>query len=317
LKLQNYKITKLHNPQRGYMLIMLMLVIALAAMALLAVLPQMAQQIRRNQEEEMRHRGTSYMRAIQHYYTKLGRYPSRIEDLEETNKIRFLRKRYKDPLSRDPKTGKEKDFKLLHMQDVNVVGGPQLGGGQPPVLPGQNGSPLTPGQATQPNAGPQTTPAEGQAPNAAGEEDSEPGNPATPQSNPTATPNSPSNPSGGSSAGNGFNGPVFGGGPILGVASTSKAKSIREFNKKNHYNEWIFIFDPNLQKTAGGLLVGPWQPPTTMGIPGAVPVGGQQPGPGGQATPGTGPGFSQPGGGQSPNPVSQPPQSPEQNAPQE
>src|SRR2546430_12537041 len=33
-----------------------------------------------------------------------------------------------------------------------------------------------------------------------------------------------------------FSGPVFGGGPIVGVASTSKDKSIREFNKKNHYD---------------------------------------------------------------------------------
>ncbi len=30
---------------------------------------------------------------------------------------------------------------------------------------------------------------------------------------------------------------VFGGGPIVGVASTSKAQSIREFNHKNHYNQ--------------------------------------------------------------------------------
>ena len=47
---------------------------------------------------------------------------------------------------------------------------------------------------------------------------------------------------------------MFGGGPILGVASTSKAKTIREFNKKNHYNEWLFIYDPNSDR--GGLLKG-------------------------------------------------------------
>ena len=37
----------------------------------------------------------------------------------------------------------------------------------------------------------------------------------------------------------------------------SKAKTIREYNKKNHYNDWIFIYDPTSDR--GGLLVGPWQ----------------------------------------------------------
>ena len=42
---------------------------------------------------------------------------------------------------------------------------------------------------------------------------------------------------------------VFGGGPIVGVASTSKAKSIREFNHKNHYNDWQFIYDPTMDRS--------------------------------------------------------------------
>src|SRR5271169_3284145 len=96
--LHNYPITKLPNRQSGYMLISLTLLMALAAIALLAVLPDMAQQIRRDQEEEMCHRGTQYMRALQHFYKKFGRYPTRVEELENTNNLRFLRRRYKDPL---------------------------------------------------------------------------------------------------------------------------------------------------------------------------------------------------------------------------
>src|SRR5271166_836849 len=114
LKLRNYKIAKLHDRSRGYMLITLMLALALIAMALLTLLPEIGQQIRRDREEEMRHRGTAYMRAIQHFYKKFGRYPSRIEELENTNNVRFLRKRYTDPMNRNPETGKEKDFKILH-----------------------------------------------------------------------------------------------------------------------------------------------------------------------------------------------------------
>jgi type II secretory pathway pseudopilin PulG len=72
------------------MLITLMLALALIMIALLAVLPDVGQQIRRDREEEMRHRGTAYMRAIQHFYRKFGRYPSRIEDLESGRSSRSL-----------------------------------------------------------------------------------------------------------------------------------------------------------------------------------------------------------------------------------
>src|ERR1700686_1046270 len=121
LKLQNRKLTKLQNRSRGYMLITLMLGFALIAIGLLAVLPEIGQQIRRDREEEVRPRGTAYMRAIQHFYKKNGRYPSRLEELENTNNIRFLRKRYKDPI-----TGK--DFKLLHVGEVQLTSAAGIAG---------------------------------------------------------------------------------------------------------------------------------------------------------------------------------------------
>src|SRR3977135_1222203 len=96
LKSRNRKITKLRNSSRGYILITLMLFMTLLAVAAVAVLRGMVQQIQRDREEEMVHRGTEYMRAIKKYYKKFGRYPSRIEELENTNQQRFLRKRYKD-----------------------------------------------------------------------------------------------------------------------------------------------------------------------------------------------------------------------------
>jgi len=37
----------------------------------------------------MIHRGTQYTRAIRLYYKKNGRYPAKIEDLENTNNQRF------------------------------------------------------------------------------------------------------------------------------------------------------------------------------------------------------------------------------------
>ena len=54
------------------MMITLMLALALITIALLAVLPEIGQQIKRDREQELRHRGTAYMRAIQHFYKKNG-----------------------------------------------------------------------------------------------------------------------------------------------------------------------------------------------------------------------------------------------------
>src|ERR1700687_417104 len=141
LKLLNYKIAKSQIRQRGYMLITLMLALALIAIGLLTVLPEISQQIRRDREEEMRHRGTAYMRAIQHFYKKFGRYPSRIEELENTNNLRFIRKRYKDPINRDPATGHERDFKLLHQTDISLNNGPVLGPTPGPQQPGASTPP--------------------------------------------------------------------------------------------------------------------------------------------------------------------------------
>ena len=44
------------------MMITLMLALAMIAIALLTVLPEIGQQIKRDREEEMRRRGTAYIR---------------------------------------------------------------------------------------------------------------------------------------------------------------------------------------------------------------------------------------------------------------
>jgi type II secretory pathway pseudopilin PulG len=65
-------------------------------------------------------------------------------------------------------------------------------------------------------------------------------------------------------------------GGVIGVASRSKAESIRTYNGRTHYNEWAFVFVNTIPGGRGGV---PGQP----GLPG---------GRGGQATPG----LPQPGG---------------------
>jgi hypothetical protein len=45
------------------------------------------------------------------------------------------------------------------------------------------------------------------------------------------------------------NGQTVGGGQIIGVASTSKKQSIKEFNDKDHYDEWYFVYDLRLEQS--------------------------------------------------------------------
>jgi type II secretory pathway pseudopilin PulG len=310
------------NSCRGYILITLMLFITLLAMAALAVLPKIAQQAQRDREEEMLHRGTEYMRAIKKYYKKFGRYPSRVEELENTNQIRFLRKRFKDPLVTDAKEKGEKDFKFVRQGDpiLNMLGlggvgqgasagvgqglnpqaaaalGQQLQTGKPPggagvagVLNQITNNPLATGLPGQQNLGTQT-PATGDSENSDTPADGKTGDAKSAAS---------SNDSGAPG------GQVFGGGPILGVASTSKAKTIREFNKKNHYNEWVFIYDP--QSDRGGLLKGPIQPDATGRGIGIGQTGGPQGVMPGQGQ-GLGQGQGQGLGGPGPGPQGTPPQ---------
>jgi type II secretory pathway pseudopilin PulG len=117
--------SKSSRPRRGeegYFLLSLMLVVALMVIAAAVAASTMAFEIKRDREQELIHRGVQYTRAIQAYYKKFGRYPTRLEDLDNTNNLRYLRKHYKDPVN------KNLDFKLLHYGDPGVSMSGGLGG---------------------------------------------------------------------------------------------------------------------------------------------------------------------------------------------
>jgi len=246
--------------QRGYMLLTLMLGMALMTLGMLALLPAIGEQIRRDREEELLHRGTQYMRAIQHYYHKFGRYPTRLEDLEGTNNTRFLRKRYKDPMSREPESGREADFKIVHLQDVvsNNVSAP----GQSLAGQGSPGQGL-PGQGKSTVAGNSDSPDSSTAASEGDGSDSTSSTSPNPGASPASATSSTADPGG----------QTFGGGAIVGVASKSKQKTIRVFNDKNHYSDWYFIYDTTA--LAQGLLVGPWRPSSIVLNGGPVMAPGQ------------------------------------------
>jgi type II secretory pathway pseudopilin PulG len=114
--------------EEGYVLLTLLLVVALMAIFALGVIIPVKFANQRDQEQEMIHRGVQYSRAIRAYYKKFGRFPTKLEDLDNTNNLRYLRKHYKDPLN------KNGDFKLLHYGDPGVTlgGGFSIGGGSIP-----------------------------------------------------------------------------------------------------------------------------------------------------------------------------------------
>ena len=263
----------------------LLLMMALMAIVAATIVTSLKFDIQRDREEEMIHRGVQYSRAIRAYYKKFGRYPAAIENLENTNQLRFLRKRYKDPI-----TGK--DFKLLHFGEVKMglAGVAGMGGG---VIPGAstigaNGT-LTPTSASSSAFGNNAfgnSSAYGQSAQAPQKSATDSSQSADSSSNSQTvssggTTDAPDKSSGDQPV------QTFGGLPIVGVASTSKGPTIREFDKKKKYNEWSFVYDPSLDR--GFLITTPYQPQLQMfGTPQNLNGPGQNPTPGlGTSAPGT------------------------------
>ena len=290
------------SDERGYALLILLLAMALMAIAAGAIVSSISFEIRRDREEEMVHRGTQYSRAIRAYFKKFGRYPTKLEDLDNTQNMRFLRKHYKDPLNCKPTC---QDFKLLHYGDVQMAMGGGIGGGTIPGASAIGGavgglnSPSGLGQSSpsgfQPAPGFSGTPfasntnspfgqngqAQTQTPEAGGTDPTQAGAPSSSQPGTQGTPqagDTNANASGGANA-MGFSGGNL---PIVGVASAKKDATIREYNKKKKYNEWYFVYDPSMDR--GGLITTPYQPQLQQGF-------GQTPNVNGQNGNGLGSGF--------------------------
>ena len=191
------------SAESGYILLVVLLILALIMLATVAAAPRLAQQIRRDREEELIHRGTQYARAVKRFYKKFNRYPNSLADLEDTNHLRFLRRRFNDPMTESG------EWRLIDFGEAKFPAKALSGaaGGQAGGIAG-----ATPAGAL---GAPQTPPV---------------GTPAAAMSTPAG-------------------GPTFGGGPMVGVASTSTQQSIKVLNERDHYNEWEFVYDPRLDLT--------------------------------------------------------------------
>lgn len=94
--------------ERGYALLFVFAMSAMMAMMLYLEMPRLALEMQRNREGLLIERGEQYARAIKVFTRKNKKYPQTIEELESTNGVRFLRRRYLDPMS-----GKD-EWRLIH-----------------------------------------------------------------------------------------------------------------------------------------------------------------------------------------------------------
>ena len=234
--------------EEGYILVLVLFLLAILILGMAIAAPKVARAIQRDREVETMHRGKQYIRAIRLYYKKFGTYPPSVDALVNTNQIRFLRKRYTDPI-----TGKD-DWK--------------------PILFGQNKAPLAMGFFGQPLgqvgstvAG--ATPAAsafGPASSLSGSDSA--ATPADTSSTAGAAGGTGSPGDSSSSSGTNLTGQTFGGGAIIGFSPASPKQSILVYKTKKHYNEWEFVYSPlTEQMTAAGIPGG--QPPLQGGAPGA------------------------------------------------
>jgi len=259
----------------GYAMAALLVAIGVMAVMLTAAMPAWRQLVQREKEEELIFRGQQYVRAIGLFQRRFGvTYPPNIDVLVEQ---RFLRKKYKDPMTEDG------EFQPLYQGMLSAQQRPGQGGQAGPLAPrGQ---------------GPGTGSALG---------GSLPGSGSTPFAQQAGR--------GGAGTGAGMGQGVRAGGTlgarggIMGVASKSTARSIRLYNGRNFYNEWEFIYLAASARPG----VGPqrMQRPGQMGPPGqqqgpfggpgrgqrGLGPGGQQD-PRGQTGPGRGPTQPRPPGG--------------------
>ena len=202
----------------------------LVAMSVMAVfmtvaLPVWNTQAQREKEAELVFRGEQYARAVMLYQRKFAN--ALPPSLDVLLNDRYLRKKYKDPV-----TGGE--FQLLSgasaQANVGVPGG-QVAGARTPG--GQVTSGTTSGRTGTPGTG------TGGTASSFGQSSFQTG---TGTGTSGATGSRAGAPGGfglGAGVGAGAGGSVPGG--IMGVTSTSSAKSLRLYNGRGVYNEWTFV----------------------------------------------------------------------------
>jgi type II secretory pathway pseudopilin PulG len=210
------------SSEGGYMLLLAVFLLALLTLSLAIAVPRITKQIQRDRELETMHRGKQYARAIQLYFRKFHKYPPDIDSLADTDGIRFLRKRYVDPITRKDDWqpilfGQNKLPTAIGFFGMTTAGLPiaavgSEGNGSSPAnasgLPqsgfGQSGSGQTGFSGMNANSG---------------------------------TNNTDSGPQGAQS---------FGGAGLIGVSIPSEKRSILVYKRQQQFDLWEFVYDPTM-----------------------------------------------------------------------
>lgn len=168
--------------EAGYSLVALLAAVAVMMVLMAMALPSWRYLMKNDAEEELLFRGGEIADAIQRYQRRHGNaLPPSLEVLVEQ---RFLRKAYKDPMT------KQGRWRLLRPGDAVLPGVPGVPGRPSGTGGGALGSPTTTTTTTRPSA---------------------------------------------------FSQPGQAMGGFQGVASSSTEKSLRIFNGRTRYNEWLFV----------------------------------------------------------------------------
>jgi hypothetical protein len=101
--------------ESGFALLLVFVLAAAVSILLYREAPRVVFESQRVKEEMLIERGEQYKRGIQLYVRKFQRYPATLDDLEKSNNIRFLRRRYKDPL-----TNKD-EWRLIHIDGAGAL----------------------------------------------------------------------------------------------------------------------------------------------------------------------------------------------------
>jgi type II secretory pathway pseudopilin PulG len=281
--------------EEGYLLVAVMFLLFLLALTLTVAAPRMARSIQRDRDVETMERGKQYIRGVQLYYRKFHAYPPSIDALVKTNEIRFLRKKYTDPI-----TGKDDWKPIMFGQNkvpiaMGFFGQPLAGSSMAGVGPsggnglngvngasGINGSPTgglfnssgTGGSGSIFDSSNSSTnsSSSGSTDNSSGGSSS--GSSTTNGTDSSGNSSSGTPGSGGSTTGTstGFGsqtGQTFGGAGIIGFEPASSKQSILIWKKKDHYNEWEFTYDPimDMRTMSGGNTGAIGQPASGMSSP--------------------------------------------------
>jgi type II secretory pathway pseudopilin PulG len=220
--------------------------------------------IQREQEEELIFRGKQFMRAIELWHRKFpGTFPTTIDALLNTSNTRFLRKKWKDPITN------AFDWRIIKMGPDGSIQGLSLSPGASPLGPSSFDS-QSQGKSGSQGSGSQSLSGSSVSGFGTGNQTGSQGLSGRQTSGNIGGLSTPSQ---GGTSQSPFS-PVLGG--IVGVASSSNKESIKIFNGKSKYSEWDFVFVTGGSVTGAGLPQG--QNPPGQNAPGQGGVGVSSPG---------------------------------------